>query len=210
MWRFNPSGNDGSGSWRLGRSRKVGIGWGSFRTIFASTDQIVYAVTRDGSLLWYKHTGQPDGRFSWDPKSRTNVGPFDDEGHPVINWADFKYVMARGDGVIVAYEEKDTGEKSLKYFIHTGYRDASSQWYEYESGDYFTFLPFWGDSQDMASGGEVLLEDNGSAPLLYQRLANGNLRAMTFGGPYTASWNDIQSSCISGNPWPEVAPADTE
>lgn len=52
------------GAW--GPRREVGNGWNDFATVFSAGHGNIYAVTRDGTLRWYRHRGYLDGANSWD------------------------------------------------------------------------------------------------------------------------------------------------
>ena len=46
--------------------KKVGDGWNVFAHAFsAGTDGVIYAVNRDGSMMWGKHTGRANGDYAW-------------------------------------------------------------------------------------------------------------------------------------------------
>jgi hypothetical protein len=47
--------------WVGGIDRVVGTGWAGFKHIF-STQDIIYTIQPDGTLLWYKHLGQSQGK----------------------------------------------------------------------------------------------------------------------------------------------------
>ena len=57
--------NDGSFKWAFGDGKKVGTGWGAFTHVFSGGDDVIYAITATGDLLWYRHTGRNDGSFTW-------------------------------------------------------------------------------------------------------------------------------------------------
>ena len=68
-----------AGSWAPNGGKEIGIGWNSFRTVFAAPGGIIYGVMPNGDLKWYKHTGYPTGgglydENSWDPKGGKIIG----------------------------------------------------------------------------------------------------------------------------------------
>ena len=50
----------------LDSPKAVGSGWGDFKELFSGGDGIVYAIARDGKLLWYKHRDFGIGARSWE------------------------------------------------------------------------------------------------------------------------------------------------
>jgi len=48
-----------AGSWLGGKT--VGVGWGSFTTLFSSGDGVIYGIQPDGVLRWYRHLGYQTG-----------------------------------------------------------------------------------------------------------------------------------------------------
>jgi outer membrane protein assembly factor BamB len=81
--------------------------------VFSGGEGVMYAITSDGTLVWYRHRGYLDGTHEWDgPK---NVG---------TGWSDFTRVFSPGDGTI--YAMKPTGE--VLWYLHAGYKDGTSSW----------------------------------------------------------------------------------
>lgn len=78
---------------------------------------IIYAVRRNGQLLWYRHDGAWDGTRSW-----ANGGV----PKPVGNgWVEgFQRVFSGCNGII--YLIKDDGR--LFWYEHKGYQDGSNNW----------------------------------------------------------------------------------
>jgi hypothetical protein len=78
--------------------KTVGTGWGTFRDVIPAsmttpTPNVAaasfYAVTNDGSLMWYRHDGFLNGEPRW--KGPVNVGK---------GWQSFKKIVSGGDGVL--------------------------------------------------------------------------------------------------------------
>jgi len=91
----------------------IGTGWQQFTQVFAGSGGILYAIARDGTLKWYRHTGYQDGAPTWEgPK---NVG---------TGWQRFKRVFGGGEGIIYAIEPDGT----LKWYHHTGFQDGTVNW----------------------------------------------------------------------------------
>jgi hypothetical protein len=89
---------DGSTGWAPGSGKQIGIVWNNFKHVFSGGNGIIYAITPDGRLLWYRdddREGQnaPDGSTGWAPGSGKQIG---------IGWNNFKHVFSGGDGVIYA------------------------------------------------------------------------------------------------------------
>jgi hypothetical protein len=54
--------------------KQVGTGWNDFEHVFATGNGIIYAVTRDGKLMWRHHRGYKDGSLAWDPARQFGTG----------------------------------------------------------------------------------------------------------------------------------------
>ena len=54
------AGLETAGAWE--GPKEVGRGWGDFKNVFSAGDGVIYAITQEGKLLWYKHNGYLDGR----------------------------------------------------------------------------------------------------------------------------------------------------
>ena len=67
-------GVDGAPGWAHGSGGTVGERWGHFTHVFAARDGVIYALTRVGDLLWYRHEGRNDGTFNWAARSGEKVG----------------------------------------------------------------------------------------------------------------------------------------
>jgi len=99
------------GSWDGGRD--IGSGWQNFKQVFGGCNGVIYAITQDGILKWYKHTGYRDGNTLWQ-------GP-KDVGH---SWHTFKQVFGACDGIIYAIAQNGV----LYWYKHTGHSDGSFAW----------------------------------------------------------------------------------
>ena len=76
---------------------------------------IIYAVTQNDDLLWYRHDGRNDGTF----KSASNGGS------KVGNGWNFKHVFSGGDGIIYAITQND---EHLLWYRHDGRNDGTFRW----------------------------------------------------------------------------------
>ncbi len=64
--------------------KEVGRGWQNFKHVFATSEGVIYAVTREGKLLWYKHQGYLNGLPVWlGPREVASAG-----------WENFEHVFA--------------------------------------------------------------------------------------------------------------------
>jgi hypothetical protein len=72
---INPDSPDGS--WNPKSATPIGTGgWAGFKQVFGGQNGVIYAITTDGNLRWYKYQynnpDSPDG--SWTPDSPTVIG----------------------------------------------------------------------------------------------------------------------------------------
>ena len=97
LWYKNTSlDQPDANAWASGWSTAVGLGgWDQFKRVFGGYDGVIYAITQDGKLLWYKNTSfnQPDAD-AWAAGSGTAIG--------LDIWGSFKDVFGGQDGVIYA------------------------------------------------------------------------------------------------------------
>jgi hypothetical protein len=63
--------------------------WANYKTVFSGGDGIVYAITYEGKLLWFKQIGFAQGAKSW-------LGPKEIKAKGTENWADYKHVFSAG------------------------------------------------------------------------------------------------------------------
>jgi hypothetical protein len=92
---------------------RIGTGFGNYTQIFSSGQGIIYAITPDGRLLWFRHTGFQTGAPQMLPPKQVGSG-----------WANMKRVFSPGEGVIYAISK--TGE--VFWYKHDGYLDGSQRW----------------------------------------------------------------------------------
>lgn len=96
---------------------EVGTGWGDFKSVFATSGGVIYAIQPDGKLRWYKHNGWMDGTASWaDPGGGLELG--------TAGWADFNSVFASRDGIIYAVQP----DGSLFWYYHQGWNNGAVSW----------------------------------------------------------------------------------
>ena len=112
-WYQHSGWQNGSVSWASGNCTKVGSGW-SFKTVFASSDGVVYGINANNELFWYKHNGWQNGSSSWVSGTGTKVGS---------GWS-FKTVFASSNGVIYGINTNN----ELCWYKHNGWQNGSSSW----------------------------------------------------------------------------------
>jgi hypothetical protein len=107
---------NGSGSWANGGTgKKVGVGWGSARLVFAGGNGIIYMIDGRGDLYWYRHTGYTDGSFKWTNSQGVKVGN---------GWSEAAVAFSGGDGLIYALKRDD----NLYWYKHTGFQTGAVTW----------------------------------------------------------------------------------
>jgi hypothetical protein len=75
---------------------------------------VIYALSDDNNLMWYKHTGRTNGSFNWATQEGKKVG---------AGW-DFKQIFSGDNNVIYAI----TPNNDLLWFRHDGHNDGSFRW----------------------------------------------------------------------------------
>lgn len=96
------------------RPRKPRVNWADFTRVFSGGDGIIYAVTLNGKLLWYRHLGSANGERAWE-------GPREVGGS---GWGDYQKLFGAGDGLIYAI----TRAGKLVRYRHTGYSTGARTW----------------------------------------------------------------------------------
>ncbi len=117
----------------------AGSGWDGFRHVLPGGRNVIYAVTRDGRLLWYRHSGFNfgDGK-DWESGKEIAGG----------GWADFKQVLSGGNGVL--YGISRTGR--IYWYRHTGNGSGARTW---EGGN--EVGSGWGDFRHVFCGGAGII-----------------------------------------------------
>jgi hypothetical protein len=80
---------------------------------------VIYAVTQDDRLLWYRHTGIADGHDAW--AAHLPVPPGQLDGQIGLGW-DFKNVFCGGKGIIYAV----TNDYRLLWYGHSAFADGQN------------------------------------------------------------------------------------
>jgi hypothetical protein len=97
------------GAWE--NAKDVGRGWGGFQQVFSAGGGIIYAITQDGKLLWYKHNGYMTGAGLETP------GAWEGPKEVGTGWNGFRQVVPAGAGVILVIENNG----KLLWYRHNGY-----------------------------------------------------------------------------------------
>ena len=51
----------------------MGVGW-NVKQVFSGGDGVIYTISDNGDLTWYRHDGRNDGTFRWAFKDGKKVG----------------------------------------------------------------------------------------------------------------------------------------
>ncbi|HET7230886.1 MAG TPA: tachylectin-related carbohydrate-binding protein [Longimicrobium sp.] len=106
----------GTAEWANGGTgRKVGVGWGNARFVFAGGGGVIYMIDRAGDLYWYRHTGHGDGTFAWTSNHGMKVGN---------GWNEAVSAFSGGDGLIYALKR----DGNLYWYNHTGFGTGAATW----------------------------------------------------------------------------------
>jgi hypothetical protein len=111
LWYRHDGWQDGAGSWA--GDKLVGHRWQEYKSVFATSDGVIYALTEAGNLYWYRHNGWQDGMGSWAGDKLVGHG-----------WQEYKSVFATSDGVIYALTEAG----NLYWYRHDGWQDGTGSW----------------------------------------------------------------------------------
>ena len=103
LWYRDELGDGSNGpnaerGWAPDSGSQIGYGWDMFTTVFSGGDGIIYGITGDGALLWYRDelgdgTNGADAERGWAPDSGSQIG---------YGWDMFTTVFSGGDGIIYA------------------------------------------------------------------------------------------------------------
>jgi hypothetical protein len=117
-----------------------------------NSNAVIYAITSDNRLLWYRHDGREDGSFRWAGTTGLQVG----------NGWNFSTVVGAGGGVL--YAVSPGGD--LIWYRHDGRGDGTFAWAQSEGrkvNSGFTGV------QVIAAGGSVLYALKPNGDLLWYR-----------------------------------------
>jgi hypothetical protein len=94
--------------------RVVGRGWQGLAHVFSAGNGIIYAITRDGEMRWYRHRGWlHGGGLEGEPQ---------DTGYRAVGrgWQDARHVFWAGNGIIYVVAADGT----LRWYKHTGHESG--------------------------------------------------------------------------------------
>ena len=170
---------------QIGNGWRIGSDGENFKQVFSGGAGIMYAITKDGDLLWYRHKGRNEASFSWDGPSKVN-----DESHK--SWHEYKQVFSDG-GAIYAIEPDGT----LMWYEHIGRHDGSKSWFGPEgigSG--------WHNFKFVFAGGPgIIYAIKPGGKLLWYRVSRDSKGAFSWIGPnvvYASGWNNFDLAFSNG------------
>lgn len=175
-------------SWARNAGVSAGRRFPGYSTVFSAGEGIIYAVRRNGDLLWYRHDGRAYGESNWAGNSGNKVGN---------GWQQFKQVFSGGDGIIYAVQhaglDPSTGRRTgrhLLWYRHDGWRDGSRTW---AANSGATVGRYWEHFSMVFSGVEGVI---------FAIQANGDLLWYRHDGRGDGSFNwDTSSGKKVGNGW---------
>jgi outer membrane protein assembly factor BamB len=151
--------------------KAVGRGWGDARQLFSGGGGVIYVMTQEGKLLWYKHNGYTDGRGVGSP------GAWEGPKEVGSNWDQFKLVFPGGDGIIYVVSREDN---RLKWMRHIDYANGAKSW----EGPKDVGGPMWGEYKRVFStGGGVNYAITDDGKLLWYRENDYAHGAKSWEGP---------------------------
>jgi hypothetical protein len=99
------------GAWQP--ARPVAVDWGAYTKVFSGGDGVLYAITANGDLLWFRHTGIGDGSAQFEGPIAVASG-----------WSGYELVFSGSQGIIYAAG----ADGILKWFKHDGYQTGAVEW----------------------------------------------------------------------------------
>lgn len=116
LWSRHDGRFTGSQVWaNPGKATLIGNGWNKYTQVFSGGDGVIYAITTDGKMLWYRHSGWLDGVNKWATGSGNQVGK---------GWQDTIKVFSGGNGVIYSIMKSGL----LRWHRHNGRLTGSDDW----------------------------------------------------------------------------------
>ena len=149
LWYQHDGWQDGAANWK--GAKKVGNGWQGFKSVFASSNGVIYGIQPNGDLLWYRHDGWQDGSRRWKGGNKVGNG-----------WQDFNFVFATSNGVIYGV----TAANDLLWYRHDGWQDGTANW---ASGTGTKVGNGWGFRTIFATSNGVIYGVTASNDLLWYR-----------------------------------------
>ncbi|KQU77159.1 MULTISPECIES: alkaline phosphatase family protein [unclassified Rhizobacter] len=114
-WYRHDGWEDGTERW-TGRNLVGQGGWQAYKSVFATSGGILYAIDWDGNLHWYRDNGWTDGTERWELSRVVGRG----------GWAGYRTVFATSDGILYAADF----DGNLYWYRHDGWQDGSERWSE--------------------------------------------------------------------------------
>jgi uncharacterized protein (TIGR02145 family) len=151
---------------------KIGSGW-DFLHVFSGGKGILYAITDNYDLLYYKHQDKPTGERQF-PIAGLRIG---------TGW-EFKHVFSGGDGVIYAINHKN----ELIYYKHVENPTTSKNFIE----PGIRIGTGWDFKKVFAGGGGIIYAINHNDDLIYYKHIVNPTKDINFENPgykIGAGWN---------------------
>lgn len=123
LWYKHNEADSGADEWANGdTAKKVGIGWQNFKSVFSTSDGVIYGIHPNGDLIWYRHNDWRNGMAGWANNSNgIKIGS---------GWQYFKFVFATNGGVIYAVQSNG----DLIWYKHNGWETGAATWANGGSG----------------------------------------------------------------------------
>lgn len=146
-WRYGAP--DAGGAWQGEENGRratspggpASSGWDAYKSVFGGGDGVLYAITQDGRLLWFRH----DGFFSGPS------GPLEGPKEVGQNWGQYRLVFSAGGGYIYAVDAAG----KLWWFHHLGLADGSPRWAVIGGAQAVQVGEGWGNFKQVFSAGAV-------------------------------------------------------
>jgi hypothetical protein len=110
LWYRHDGWQDGTEA-MVGRNIVGHGGWQQYKSVFASSDGVLYAISTDGNLYWYRHDGWKNGTEAMAGRNIVGHG----------GWQQYKSVFASSDGVLYAIST----DGNLYWYRHDGWQDGT-------------------------------------------------------------------------------------
>ncbi|MEV6581239.1 tachylectin-related carbohydrate-binding protein [Streptomyces sp. NPDC051582] len=119
QWYRHAGWEDGANSWTPGEGgENVSGGWNIYSIVFCGGGGVIYGITPNGNLQWYRHDGWSDGSNRWTAGAGgKNIGG---------GFNKYSTVFSGGGGVIYGI----TPSGDLQWYRHNGWSDGSNRWTE--------------------------------------------------------------------------------
>jgi len=144
LWYNHTGFENGERVWaNNAKAKNVGYEWSGNVKIFKSDPQgrdgIIYTVTKEGYLSWYKHNGYASGLTDWETPKNVGTG------------FNGRYVFSGDNGVI--YMIDNAGD--LYWYKHLGYQNGTKSWANNGAGK--KVKSGWNDARQVFSGGDGVI-----------------------------------------------------